>query len=171
MINKKILGVMALALVMIVGACPAFAAQQNNATQAVTVTVNPTLSISVNSPVNFGSLDADGLTTTQTSTLTSKSNIAIDVWVRALNFQANQTAADPLTLTDFTYGASSTAFLNTYQLPTDLTNIGKAPKNSQIAKTLALNINVPFGTSPATYNTTVYYAAVPHGQTTAPTTP
>jgi len=133
------------------------------------VTVKPTIAISVTSPIDFGSLDADGSSTIyNTNVLTSTSNVAIDVWTRALNF--SPTPTDALTLPNFAFqnGGTYTAFTNTYQKI--LTNIAKAPKGGSIPTNANLQITIPLGTAPTTYSTTVYYTAVQTGLP-APTTP
>ena len=159
MMNKKIIGVMALAVMMIVGVCPAFAATSSTATQSVTVKVNPTVAIAVNSPLDFGALDADGSSATRTTTVTSTSNVAIDVWTKATDFTYTGTeTSDLLNLSDFTYGASSTAFTTDYAKC--LSNIAKAPKKGSTLATLDLKITAPVGTSAGTYDTSVTYTAV-----------
>ena len=170
MMNKKIVGIMALVVMIFVGVCPAFAATSNSTSQTVTVKVNPTIAISVDTPsLDFGPIVPDGSSNTMTPLLTSKSNVAINVWIKALNFQSNNTAtSDDLNLTDFTF--DGTAFNGAYQLPTEFTGLLKAPKKGATTASLPLKITVPVGTSPADYNSTIFYSAVQVGQL-APATP
>lgn len=158
MINKKILGVMAFALVMIVGSCPAFAASSSTATQTVIVNVNPTVAITVTPLLNY-TVDADGSSNAKTSTITSTSNVAIDVYTKALAFTPSGT--DSLTLNDFTYGG--TAFTTSYAKM--ITALAKAPKGSSTTSAQTLTVIAPLGTAPGTYNTTVTYTAVVNGAT------
>ncbi|MBP2046794.1 hypothetical protein [Methanobacterium aggregans] len=158
MMNKKIIGVMALAIMMFVGVCPAFAETSSTATQSVTVKVNPTVAITVNSPLDFGALDADGSSNTLTTTVTSTSNVAIDVWTKAADFTYTGTeTGDFLALTDFTYGTSSTPFTTDYA---KCLTMVKAPKKSSTSSTLDLTITAPVGTSAGKYDTSVTYTAV-----------
>ncbi len=168
MFDKKIFAL--LAITLLVALIPAAsAASSNNASQAVTVTVKPTISISINTPnLDFGALDADGLSTTKNTVLTSNSNVAIDVWTKALLFSPVNT--DGLTLADFTFSNSTTftAYTNSYQML--FSNMAKAPKNGVTTGTANQRITVPLGTDPGNYTTTVYYSAVSKGAA-APTLP
>lgn len=168
MMNKKILGVMALALVMIVGACPAFAAQQNSASHTVTVQVQPTISISVDKNITMSVL-ADGVPASDTATITSLSNKEINVFMTAsamLKDGGASTDADDLGLGDIaflttsTYGGSgASGFLSTGNTPV-YTNLPKASKGGSTSFTNKFTVTAPFGTNPGNYNTTVTYSAV-----------
>jgi hypothetical protein len=169
MFDKKIFAL--LAITLLVALIPAAsAASSNNASQAVTVTVKPTISISIDTPtLDFGALDADGLSTIKNTVLTSNSNVAIDVWTRALNFAPS--GASALTLSDFAFsnGGAYTTYTNSYQML--FTNIPKAPKTGAApTRTANQRITVPLGTDPGQYNSTVYYSAVVNGAA-APTLP
>ena len=169
MFDKKIFAL--LAMTLLIALIPAVsAASSNNASQAVTVTVKPTISISIDTNlVDFGSVDADGLSTIKNTVLTSNSNVAIDVWTRALNFVPS--GASALTLTDFAFsnGGAYTTYTNSYQIL--FSNIPKAPKTGAApTKTANQRITVPLGTDPGQYNSTVYYSAVVTGAT-APKAP
>lgn len=174
---------MALALVMIVGACPAFAATTSS-TQTVQVTVNPTIAIAAtwangnnNSTIALGSLAADGLQTTFTGGLGGEqlftySNEPIDIYTKASGPLAN--GANNIALSNFLYSGGSTA------TPTAFTTNyfkmfgawGAAPQTPGYNSTpINLYLTVPFGTVPTSYSTTVYFSAVNAGNLTAPTAP
>ena len=68
MINKNIFVLLVIMVIMALTPI-SYGASANNSAQAVTVTVKPTIAISVTIPVNFGSLDADGATTLFTSNI------------------------------------------------------------------------------------------------------
>ena len=182
MLNKKIWGVMTLAIVMIVGACPAFAVTASS-TQTVQVTVNPTIAIAAtwanganNSTINLNSLDADGLQTTYTGGASGEqlytfSNVGVDVYTKAA--AALTSGSNTIALTNFLYSGGSvstpTAFTTNYSKMYN--NWAKAPQGSSNSAPINLYLTVPFGTAPGSYSTTVYFSAVQNGTTPAPTTP
>ncbi|AEG17766.1 hypothetical protein [Methanobacterium paludis] len=183
MMNKKILTVLAFALVLIVGACPAFAASSASSTQQVQVTVSPTIAIAAtwanggnNSTIDLGSLAADGLQTTYNGGVSGEqlytySNIPIDVYTRAASDLTSST--NTIALTNFLYkgGSTSTATAFTTSYAKMYSNWAKAPQGSSNEADIDLSLTVPFGTNPGSYATTVYFSAVSAGSTTAPTTP
>jgi hypothetical protein len=170
MINKKILGVMAFALVLIVGSCPAFAASSSTATQTVTVTVSPTISISVSPNVSMTVL-ADGIPVSDaTTTVTSQSNKAIDLTISALvpyldGAATSDTSA--LTLNNIAFASSgNTGTVSSGTLGTTAstlyTNLPRAAKSGTQTFQNTFTVTAPFGTTQGTYNTTVTYTAVQH---------
>ena len=185
MMNKKILGVMALALVMIVGACPAFAATSQSSTQAVQVTVDPTIAIAAkwnsgldNSTINLGALTADGIQKTFTGGATGEqlytySNVAIDVYTKASGDLTGSSGS--IALSNFLFNGGNvvsgpTAFTTSYARMYN--SWDKAPLNPGYnVAPIDLSLTVPFGTAPGNYSNIVYFSAVNAGNTTGATTP
>ncbi len=170
MMNKKILGVISLALILMVGAMPAFAADTDTKTQQVQVTVGDTVAIKVywngaeNGIINLGTLAADDATTPFTGeTIRTYSNVDIDVWTRLAGNFMNGT--NTLEMSNFKFGntTADTAYTDTYQQLFD--NWNKAPKNPGYdTKNVNFSLKVPFGTDPGNYSTTVYFTAVKWNQ-------
>lgn len=184
MMNKKIIGVMALALVMIVGACPAFAATSASSTQPVQVTVDDTIAIAAtwsnggnNSTIDLGALTADGIQKTFTGGATGEmlytySNVPIDVYTRASG--ALTSGSNTIALSNFLYkgGSATTATAFTQSYVKMYEDWNKAPLDPGYDdEAIDLSLTVPFGTSPGTYSSTVYFSAVKSDSTTAPSTP
>jgi hypothetical protein len=182
--NKNIIGIMALAVVIVMGACPAFAAQTTSATQQVQVTVNPTIAIAAtwnsganNSAINLGALDADGLQTpfaggASGEQLYTYSNIPIDVYTRAsgdLTSGKNIIALSNFLYKDSTGTNAQTAFTQTYAKIHG--NWDAASQSGPKVDSVDLALTVPFGTAAGNYNSTVYFSAVSAGTTPAPSTP
>lgn len=180
--NKNIIGIMAFALVIVVGACPAFAAQTTSATQQVQVTVNPTIAIAAtwnnkgnNSTIDLGALDADGLQTTFTGgasgeQLYTYSNVPIDVYTRASGDLAS--GSNTIALSNFLYKDSTGAqkeFTQTYAKIHE--NWAAATQSGPNKESVDLALTVPFGTAAGNYNSTVYFSAVQKGTSSAPSTP
>jgi len=182
MINKKVIGIVALVLLIIGGAIPAFAASTTSSTQTVQVTVNPNIAIAArwagganNSTINLGSLDADGAQTLFTGgasgeQLLTYSNIKIDVYTKAAGNFANGTNSIALSNFLFRGGnvSTATAFTTSYFKIVD--NWDKAPQGGSNIANIDLFLTVPFGTEPGNYTNTVYFSAVQHNAA-APTTP
>jgi hypothetical protein len=160
---KKIL-IFALGIVMAFGLTPAFAASPSG-TNGVTVGVSPSVSIDVIDSAAFGSLAADNIASNaQPITINSTSNEPINVGVSAATWTSNDTGnmplsalqwSNPVTDTQGTVvGAPMTTSLapaiNRMSAPTPTTN------SSQI---MNLNMQVPFGSSSGSYNTTVTWTA------------
>ena len=181
--NKNIIEIMALALVIAVGACPAFAAQTTSTTQQVQVTVTPTVAIAAtwknggnNSEIGLGSLDADGLQTTfaggaSGEQLYTYSNVPIDVYTRASGDLAS--SSDSIALTNFLYKdstgtATQTAFTQTYAKIHE--NWAAATQEGPNVDNVDLALTVPFGTASGNYASTVYFSAVQTSQA-APSSP
>ena len=182
--NKNIIGIMALALVIVVGACPAFAAQTtSSATQQVQVTVDPTVAIAAtwnnkgnNSTIDLGALDADGLQTTfnggaSGEQLYTYSNVPIDVYTRASGDLAS--GSNTIALTNFLYKdstgtATQKAFTQTYAKIHE--GWAAASQSGPNIDSVDLALTVPFGTASGNYTSTVYFSAVQTGQA-APSTP
>ncbi len=171
MINKKLLGVISLALILMIGAMPAFAADTDTKSQQVQVTVGDTVAIKVywngaeNGIIRLGTLAADDATTTFTGneTIRTYSNVDIDVWTRLAGNFLNGT--NDIAMSNFMFGNAtpSTPYTNTYQQLFD--NWNKAPKNPGYdTKDVNFSLKVPFGTDPGNYNTTVYFTAVKWNQ-------
>jgi hypothetical protein len=175
--NKNIIGIMALALVIAVGACPAFAAQTASTTQQVQVTVNPTIAIAAtwenagnNSLINLGSRDADGLQTTfaggaSGEQLYTYSNVPIDVYTKAsgdLTSGTNTIALSNFLYKDSTGTNEQTAFTQTYAKIHE--NWPAATQSGPNVDSVDLALTVPFGTASGNYASTVYFSAVQAGQ-------
>jgi len=183
MMNKKIIGVMALALVMIVGACPAFAATSSSSTQQVTVSVDPTIAIAAtwanggnNSTISLGALTADGIQKTFSGGATGEqlytySNIAIDVYTKASGDLTD--GSNTIALSNFLYkgGSATTATPFSTSYAKMYNNWAKAPQGSYNVAPIELDLTVPFGTAPSSYTNTVYFSAVNAGNTTGATAP
>jgi len=156
--------------ILLLGIAPAsYAASSTSATQTVTVTVSSTVSITAPATITFGAVAADGSTYTQGDTISSTSNVAIDIYTKALAWTGG--ISSPLALTDFQFQnatLTNTIFTTSYQKV--ITNLAKAPKSGVITSSNNLLITVPFGTDPASYSTTIYDSAVSTGGT-APTSP
>lgn len=181
MINNKLVGLVTLALVLIVGAMPAFAADTDSSTQAVQVTVGPTVAIQAlwangadNNTINLGTIAADdvqvpypgGATGEQVRTY---SNVMIDLYTRIAGNFTNGTNTIDANNFLFTGNASGTVpFTAQYQKVFD--DWAKAPKGGFNSAPVNLYLTVPFGTDPGDYSTTVYFSAVRHNAA-APTTP
>ncbi len=181
--NKNIIEIMALALVIVVGACPAFAAQTtSSATQQVQVTVDPTVAIAAtwknggnNSTIGLGPLDADGLQTTfnggaSGEQLYTYSNVPIDVYTRASGDLAS--SSDSIALKNFLYTDSTGAqkeFTPTYAKIHE--GWAAATQSGPNKESVDLALTVPFGTAAGNYNSTVYFSAVQKGTSSAPSTP
>lgn len=180
--NKNIIGIMALAVVIVMGACPAFAAQTTSATQQVQVTVNPTIAIAAtwnsgvnNSAINLGALDADGLQNTfaggaKGEQLYTYSNIPIDVYTRASGDLTS--GSNTIALSNFLYKDSDGAqkeFTPTYAKIHE--GWAAATQSGPNKESVDLALTVPFGTAAGNYNSTVYFSAVSAGTTPAPSTP
>jgi hypothetical protein len=171
MMNKKIMGIMALAFVMIVAASPAFAEEQKTATQTLTVNVGPTISIAVDPSVTINAL-ADGVPVTGSTTVTSKSNKPIDVSIAASTLLldgATTTDASALTLGDIAYagsentGTGSSGILSgtSTLLYTNLPKATRGALGSQSFKN-TFTVTAPLGTTAGAYTTTVTYTAALH---------
>ena len=183
MMNKKIIGVMALALVMIVGACPAFAATSASSTQQVKVEVLPTIAIEAtwangdaNSTINLGALTADGIQKpfvggAAGEQLYTYSNIAIDVYTRVNDTLMSGTNSIPLS--NFLYSGgdigTAKAFSTTYAKMKS--NWDAAPQGSSREADINFYLTVPFGTAPGNYSNTLYFSAVNAGNATGATAP
>lgn len=181
---KKIISIIGLTLIMLCSIIPSFAATQSS-TQAVQVTVGPTISISAfwnsgasNSTINLGNLIADGSINSYTGgasgqQLYTYSNVPIDVYTKAnADLTQSGTTPDTILLTNFQYynnvSASLTPFTTSYVKT--INNWAKAPKNGYLGTGINLQLTVPIGTQPGSYNNTIYFSAVQAGQA-APTTP
>ncbi|KAF5079759.1 hypothetical protein DSECCO2_126050 [anaerobic digester metagenome] len=184
MMNKKIIGVMALALVMIVGACPAFAASSSSSTQTVQVTVDDTIAIAAkwnsglnNSTIDLGALTADGIQKTFAGgaageQLYTYSNVAIDVYTKASGDLTGSSGS--IALSNFLYkgGSATTATAFTTSYTKMYEDWDKAALNSGYnVAPIDLSLTAPFGTAPGTYSNIVYFSAVKSDNNTVPSLP
>lgn len=181
MINNKLIGLVTLALVLIVGAMPAFAADTDSSTQAVQVTVGPTVAIQAfwangadNNTINLGTVAADNVQVPYAGGATGEqvrtySNVMIDLYTRIAGNFTNGT--NTLDANNFLFTGNvtgQTAFTAQYQKVFD--DWAKAPKGGYNTAPINLALTVPFGTDPGDYSTTVYFSAVRHNAV-APVTP
>lgn len=185
MINNKILGLITLALVLMVGAMPVFAADTDSSTQAVQVTVGPTVAIQAiwnsgldNNTITLGPLAADNVQNIFTGGATGEqiftfSNVKIDVYTKIAGDLTDATnTTRKIAASNFLYSGGSvgtaTAFTDNYAILYD--DWDKAPKYGNNSAPINLYLTVPFGTDEGTYSSTVYFSAVRHNAG-APTTP
>ena len=171
MINKKMMGVMAFAFMMIVATSPAFAVEQKTATQTLTVNVGPTISISVDPTVTINAL-ADGAPVTGSTTVTSESNKPIDVSIAASTLLLDgvtTTDASALTLSDITYAGSENSGTGSSGILSGTssllyTNLPKATREASGSQSFKNTFTViaPLGTTAGAYTTTVTYTAALH---------
>ncbi len=159
MINKKV-GMLAVAFMILCAATPAFAA--TTATQSVSVTVNPTIAITVDNNALTYTLNADGVGSTQNFNVQSRSNVKTDISIIA-SALSTPTGSDPLVLGNFAWvatGGNSGVLSTTSQAL--ITNVNKAPKNGYTSVPVALTVNAPIGTDPGAYSTTITYTISQH---------
>lgn len=159
MISKK-LGMMAVAFMILFATTPAFAA--TTASQSVSVTVAPTIAITIDSNALTYNIDANGLGSTQNFNVRSLSNVKTDMAITA-SALSTPAGSDPLGLSDFTWVATggNSGSLSTGS-QTLISNVAKAPKNGFTAVPVALTITAPVGTDPGAYSTTITYTITQH---------
>ena len=154
-----------------------------SATQPLQANVTETVAITAqwaggedNSTINLGDLPADNMEKSwpggsSGEEVSTYSNVAIDLYVRAAGDLANGTNTIPLDLLKYAdYGASvsKASFTTSYvQVRSDW---GPPAQFGSLTVPVDLFLTVPFATPPGLYTTTIYHAAVQAGGT-APTTP
>ncbi|SCG85336.1 putative protein [Methanobacterium congolense] len=182
MLNKNFILLTILIFLLVSCASPAFAVQSTSSTQPVQVTINDAVAISAtwnsganNSAINLGSVLPDGSQNTYTGgtsgeQLFTYSSVMIDVYTKASGPLTG--GSNSIALTNFRYmGGSVTtarAFTTNYYKIYD--NWQKAPQGGSRVAPITLYLNVPLGTNPGSYQTTIYFSAVKHNAGT-PTTP
>lgn len=176
MINKRnIVGIVTVVFMVLLSAVPAFAA--TSSTQQAQVTVSDTVAIEAyfggtqNALINLNSIVADGNFNTVTGeSIVTKSNVRIDVWTRASGaFTGTSPNTDTIALSNFRWSIGTpTAYTNAYAKIID--DWAKPSQGSSLSQAVTFDIAAPVGTTPDTYNTTVYFSAVKHNAA-APTTP
>lgn len=192
---KKILGIIPIALILCFAVFLAAGDNQAiaapSATQNVTVTVPEHIAINAsfngmgnNSTITLGTILADnvqqpftgGATGEQVST---RSNVQIDLWTKASgDFSSTELGADYIELSNFMYsdynGAIGTAtpFTTSYaKVINDWAKPHPVTDGGILTVPVDLYMTVPWGTAPATYNTTVYHSAIRHTLSGPPATP
>lgn len=137
------------------------------------VTINSQVSIAanwnstgVNSTINLGSLEADGLQKSWNGGINgeqilSYSNVKIDVYTRASGNLTSGNSSIPLN--KFLYRGGNISTPTSFE--TNYTQIidgwSKAQGSPNVAP-INLYLTVPYGTEPGTYTTTIYFMAVQH---------
>lgn len=177
MVNLKLVS-SGIIMIILLNAGPVFATD----TQTVQVTISNAISITAfwngganNNTINLGSLAADNIQRTfpggaSGEQIRTYSNTAIDVYTRAAGNL--QSGSNSIALTNFQYSGG------TISLPTSFTvnyfkmydNWASAPQGGSNTAPVNLYMTVPYGTSPGTYTTTIYFSAVAHGAS-PPTSP
>jgi len=156
---------------------------QDSTTQALNVTVDPTIAIAAtwasggnNTTIDLGHVPADNVEKnwpggSNGEQVYTYSNIAIDVYTRAsgnLRSGANNISIALLKYANYGENVAKTSFTTSYAKVKS--NWAAPNQGSYLSVPVDLFLTVPFATPPGLYTTTIYHAAV-QANATAPSSP
>lgn len=157
-IDKRLL-IVAIAIVMAIGVTPTFAAEQTTGDSGASVDVQNTIYILVAGDVSWTDLFADNIPTdAQQTTVTSKSNIPINVTVIGTEFGTTGNYL-PMSALQFKNSTSEYATMSSSSAKQALGDVAVPAVGGQTDKSMDLRVQVPYGVSADTYTSTLTWTA------------
>jgi len=162
---EKILKFLILFSAMMLFILPAFAADSSTFTQTVSVTIPETTAVSTNygnsSIINVDIPHGTTKVTVNNIYFANPSNVDTELWIRASGDLTGTSTASTISLSNMKYIIPGLGISG--ELTDHYTKAGVfKPKqeSSDLGTGVDLQINVPYGTVPDTYKTTIYFTSI-----------